>query len=134
MDYAQRYMARIYESVHFPMMTTVPYFISLVNRIIRDCGSRAGMDALSQRSVVLLRIIGEVEALDQPMRVHELIKQSRLGTPPTIYSSVAELAEGGWIDRHADENDGRATRLSLTAKSRRVFAEMSRQIERMAKA
>jgi DNA-binding MarR family transcriptional regulator len=92
------------------------------------------MDALSPRSVVLLRIIGEAETLDQPLRVHELIKQSGSGTPPTIYSSVAELAEGGWIDRHADENDGRATRLTLTAKSRRAFAEMSRQIARMAKA
>ena len=114
-------------------MTTKPYLINLVNRIIRDCSSRAGMDALSQRSVVLLRLIGEAEALDQPLRVHELIKQSGSGTPPTIYSSVAELAEGGWIDRHADEKDGRATRLSLTEKSRRVFAEMSRQISRMAK-
>ena len=92
------------------------------------------MDALSQRSVVLLRLIGEAEALDQPMRVHQLIKQSGSGTPPTIYSSVAELAEGGWIDRHADEKDARATRLSLTAKSRRAFAEMSRQVARMAKA
>ena len=114
-------------------MISNPYFINLANRIIRDCGSRAGMDALSQRSVVLLRIIGEVEALDQPMRVHELIKQSRSGTPPTVYSSVAELAEGGWIERRADEKDGRVTRLSLTAKSRRAFAEMSRQILRAAK-
>ena len=110
------------------------HFISLVNRIIRECSSRAGMDALSPRSVVLLRIIGEAETLDQPLRVHELIKQSGSGTPPTIYSSIAELAEGGWINRHADENDGRATRLTLTAKSRRAFAEMSRQIARMAKA
>ena len=92
------------------------------------------MDALSPRSVVLLRIIGEAETLDQPLRVHELIKQSGSGTAPTIYSSVAELAEGGWIDRLVDEKDGRATRLHLTAKSRRAFAEMSRQIERMAKA
>ena len=115
-------------------MGSYPHFINLVNRIIRDCSSRAGMDALSQRSVVLLRMIGESEALDQPLRVHELIEISRLGTPPTIYSSVAELAEGGWIDRYVDENDGRATRLHLTAKSRRVFAEMSRQIARMAKA
>ena len=114
-------------------MGSKPHFINLVNRIIKDCSSRAGMDALSQRSVVLLRMTGEAEALDQPIRVHQLIKQSRLGTPPTIYSSVAELAEGGWIDRHADEKDGRATRLSLTEKSRRVFAEMSRQISRMAK-
>lgn len=111
-----------------------PHFINLVNRIVRECGSRAGMDALSQRSVVLLRLIGEAEALDQPMRITELIKQSGSGTAPTIYSSVAELVEGGWIDRHADEKDGRATRLSLTAKSRRAFAEMSRQILRMAKA
>ena len=115
-------------------MGSSPHFINLVNRIIRDCSSRAGMDALSQRSVVLLRMIGESEALDQPLRVHELIEISRLGTAPTIYSSVAELVEGGWIDRYADEKDGRATRLSLTAKSRRVFAEMSRLIERMAKA
>ena len=115
-------------------MGSSPHFINLVNRIIRDCGSRAGMDALSQRSVALLSLIGEAEALDQPMRVTELIKQSGSGTAPTIYSSVAELAEGGWIDRYVDENDGRATRLHLTAKSRRVFAEMSRQIARMAKA
>ena len=115
-------------------MSKDPHFITLVNRIIRDCSSRAGMDALSQRSVVLLRLIGEAEALDQPLRVYELIEISRLGTPPTIYSGVAELAEGGWIDRYADENDGRATRLSLTAKSRRAFAEMSRQIVRAAKA
>jgi DNA-binding MarR family transcriptional regulator len=115
-------------------MINDPHFINLVNRIIRDCGSRAGMDGVSQRSVVLLRLIGEVEALDQPMRVTELVKQSGSGTAPTIYSSVAELEDGGWIDRHADEKDGRATRLHLTAKSRRVFAEMSRQIERMAKA
>ena len=133
-DHAQRYMARNCESVQHSSMASNPYFINLVNRIIRDRGSRAGMDALSQRSVVLLRMIGESEALDQPLRVHELIEISRLGTPPTIYSSVAELAEGGWIDRHVDEDDGRATRLHLTAKSRRAFAEMSRQIERMAKA
>ena len=110
------------------------YFINLVNRIIRECGSRAGMDEVSQRSVALLSLIGEAEALDQPMRITELIKQSGSGTAPTIYSSVAELAEGGWIDRLVDEKDGRATRLHLTAKSRRAFAEMSRQIERMAKA
>ena len=92
------------------------------------------MDKLTPRDVVLLRMIGEAEALDQPLRVHELIERSRLGTAPTIYSSVAELAEGGWIDRYADEKDGRATRLTLTAKSRRAFAEMSRQILRAAKA
>ena len=115
-------------------MTKNPYFITLVNRIIRDCGSRAGMDKLTPRNVVLLRLIGEAEALDRPLRVHELIKQSRLGTPPTIYSSVEELAGGGWIDRCADAKDGRATRLSLTAKSRRAFSEMSRQIARAAKA
>ena len=130
----KKYMAGNCESVHLPSMGSYPHFINLVNRIIRDCSSRAGMDALSQRIVVLLRMIGESEALDQPLRVHELIEISRLGTPPTIYSSVAELAEGGWIDRYVDENDGRATRLHLTAKSRRAFAEMSRLIERMAKA
>lgn len=90
------------------------------------------MDAVSLRARILLRIVGEVEALSGPPTVSELIDESNLGTPPTIFKAIAELVSGGWVTRHADKRDGRSTRLRLSPSSRRAFARMSREIERLA--
>ena len=46
-DRCKRNMARNCESAQRASMAPNLYFINLVNRIIRDCGSRAGMDEVS---------------------------------------------------------------------------------------
>ena len=41
-------------------------------------------------------------------------------SPPTVSVAIRKLEEGGWLERHPDPNDGRATCVFLTKESERV--------------
>lgn len=43
-------------------------------------------------------------------------------TPPTVSVAVRRLEETGWLERHGDPNDKRATCISLTPKSSELVA------------
>lgn len=101
-------------------------FIHRVWSIVRRIKAASGMDSLDLRSQALLDLIGANDT--EPLRVSDLVKLAGLGTPPTIYSALAELERGGWIAKFDDPEDGRASRLKLSAKSKRAYAKMSREI------
>lgn len=87
------------------------------------------MDSLDLRSQALLDLIGANDT--NPLRISDLVKLAGLGTPPTIYSALAELEREGWIAKSDDPEDGRASRLNLSAKAKRTYARMSREIARL---
>lgn len=106
------------------------HLIYSINRIVRDVEAGVGLDAVGPRARALLKLIGEENALGSAPRTGDLIVLSGLGTPPTIYASLVELEEGGWIERRPDRNDARARRLHLTAQAKKAFARMSRLIDK----
>lgn len=87
------------------------------------------MHALGLRARVLLDMMGENDG--KPLRVGDLVALSRLGTPPTVYKAISELERGGWIERVDDDADGRASLLQLSAKARRAYAKMSREVAQL---
>lgn len=105
-----------------------PHLIYSINRIVRDVEASVGLDELGPRARSILRLIGEENALGSAPRTGDLIAASGLGTPPTIYASLVELEEAGWIERRPDRNDARARRLHLTARATKTFSRMSRII------
>jgi DNA-binding MarR family transcriptional regulator len=44
-------------------------------------------------------------------------------SPPTVSVAIRKLEEGGWLERHPDPDDGRATCVFLTKESERVVKE-----------
>jgi len=102
--------------------------IFTINRIVRTVEAEVGLDQVSPRARTLLRLIGEANAFGPAPRTADLVADRGLGTPPTIYAGLAELEEGGWIERRPDENDARARRLCLTARARKVFARISKLV------
>lgn len=107
-----------------------PQFIHAIYRIVRDVEADVGLDDVSPRARALLKLIGEENTLGAVPRAADVIAQSGLGTPPTIYASLVELENGGWIERRKDEDDARASRIYLTAQAKRAFARMSRLVEK----
>lgn len=107
-------------------------FIHHVNAAARRIEAEAEMDGLGLRSRRLLQLIGEAEELSASTRVGDVVRQSRLGTAPTVYSSLEELETGGWIERRRDPSDHRAATLHLTARAWRVFDRMSRGVVQLA--
>lgn len=97
-------------------------------RMLRELEHEAGLDELDLRARALLRLICEGDASGTPPIVGDFVKENPLGTPPTIFSSLAELQSAGWIERLPDKQDGRARRLTLTPQARRVFARMSKRL------
>ncbi len=104
-------------------------FIHRVWAVVRRIKAASGMDSLDLRSQALLDLIGANDT--EPLRISDLIKHAGLGTPPTIYSALAELEREGWIAKFDDPEDGRASRLNLSSKAKRAYAKMSREIARL---
>ena len=52
-------------------------------------------------------------------------------TPPTVSVSVRKLAEGGWLQREADENDRRIQHIYLTAQAQELLHEMQLRRKQM---
>lgn len=108
------------------------HFIHRVTSTSRRIGAEAEMDTLGLRSRLLLLMIGEAQEFGTSTRVGDVVKQSRLGTPPTVYAALSELESGGWIEKRQDTSDHRASTLHLTAKARRAFDRMSKRIAKLA--
>jgi len=98
-----------------------------IYELLRKLEHEAGMDMLDLRARALLRLIGEEAAAGRAMNVTDVVRQSGLGTAPTIFASLSELQAAGWIERLQDEQDGRTRRLHLAPQAKKAFARMSRQ-------
>jgi DNA-binding MarR family transcriptional regulator len=89
--------------------------------------ARARLMAAAERDVewsahVLLRSIAHSEG---PMRSGALAECVQ-SDPSTVSRQVAALVKDGYLERHADPEDGRASLLALTAKGEAVLAQHDR--------
>lgn len=64
--------------------------------------------------------------------VMNIVRYSDLGTPPTIYTRLRELVDGGWICYGSDASDGRKRLVRLTDQATGVFSQMSRGVRALA--
>lgn len=107
-------------------MKQIP-FIFAVHRLLRALEQEAGIAGLDHRAKALLLLIAEGDASGSALSVGDVVAGSNLGTAPTVYTALSELEAAGWIERRRDDADGRARRLCLTSRARKVFARMSRR-------
>ncbi len=97
-----------------------------VLRALRSAEREAGAGELDLRARELLRIIGEEDARGSALSVGQLVKSASMGTAPTVYSALNQLESQGWIERSADQPDGRTRRLTLSPRARKMFARAFR--------
>ncbi len=97
-------------------------------------------EALPQRAVALSRLFlshtslqisrveaGVLQALsERPMRITELARGQGV-TQPAITLLVNRLEERGWVNRHADPDDGRVVVVALAPAGREAFARLRAQ-------
>lgn len=112
--------------VPFKGITMKSRLVFHVLRALRSAEREAGAGELDLRARELLRIIGEVDARGAALSVGELVKSASLGTAPTVYSALNQLENQGWIERSADQPDGRTRRLSLSPRARKMFTRAYR--------
>jgi len=89
-------------------------------RIARDGLGQKRVDGMTPSRMAALAALA-VLAADAPLRMGELA--ARLGiSAPTVSRLVDHLAELGFLERVADEDDHRATRVRLSAEGHRGLA------------
>ena len=86
-------------------------------RIARDGLGQKRVDGMTPSRMTALAVL----ATEEPLRMGELA--ARLGiSAPTVSRLVDHLAELGFLERVADEDDHRATRVRLSAEGHRGLA------------
>ena len=86
-------------------------------RIARDGLGQKRVDGMTPSRMTALAVL----AAEEPLRMGELA--ARLGiSAPTVSRLVDHLAELGFLERVADEDDHRATRVRLSAEGHRGLA------------
>lgn len=58
-------------------------------------------------------------------RQNEIAKNLNL-SPPTVNTMIKSLVDGGFLELYKDENDGRATRVSLTKRGFEIRSEVEK--------
>jgi len=86
-------------------------------RFSRIAGRTAGVGY----SLVAWRVLAELEQSGSA-RVSELAQQQRVAQP-SMTGLVQRLEHEGWVDRHPDPDDGRATRVGITEAGRAALDE-----------
>ncbi|KKI20312.1 MarR family transcriptional regulator [Leucobacter sp. Ag1] len=84
----------------------------------------AGRVPGSTYSTVAWRVLAELE-LQGPARVSELAQRERIAQP-SMTALVQRLESEGWVDRRPDPDDGRATRIEITAAGSAALADYRR--------
>lgn len=85
-----------------------------------------GLDFVSRE---ILHTIASANLMDVKIRASDVTKDAIFGTPPTVYSRLNKLVEGGWIIKKEDEDDRRAALLEITPMARAKFKKMSKALE-----
>ncbi|TDP90952.1 MarR family transcriptional regulator [Leucobacter luti] len=88
-------------------------------------GTFGGEGMWKEASVREYDVLYTIAKRGEPMRICE-IQDSVLLSQPALSRMIDRLATRGLIDRAADEHDGRAVRVSLTAEGARVQREIGR--------
>ncbi|MFN4140380.1 MarR family winged helix-turn-helix transcriptional regulator [Aestuariivirga sp.] len=96
-----------------------------ITRLIRAIEESSGLDAMDLSARAILNFVGEAEARKQLLNVSDVVRGPGFGTPPTVYSRIAELEHAGWIRCVPDPEDGRAKHVRLTPQAHRAFSRMS---------
>ncbi|MFZ6990954.1 MarR family winged helix-turn-helix transcriptional regulator [Curtobacterium sp. RRHDQ66] len=96
---------------------TIETLLVSVNRLIRVAAQAAG----STTSSAVWRTLGILES-DQPLRLGELAKQSRV-SQPTMTRLVAGMLADGLISRTVDPDDSRGQLIEITSEGRVRLAD-----------
>lgn len=102
-----------------------------IHRVIRSIEQATGLDQLDLSARAILNFIGEAESDQRVLNVSDVVRGPGFGTAPTVYSRIAELERTGWIKCVQDPDDGRAKHVRLTPLSRRAFARMSAETQKL---
>lgn len=109
---------------------THPNKIFDVVRALGNVEAKVGLDKMDLKARQLLTFIGDAEAQDRVINVGDAVKESGIGTPPTVYSNLAKLERAGWIRCVPDPRDGRAVKVIPAEKARAAFRRMSAAVAR----
>ena len=102
-----------------------------IHRVVRSIAETTGLDAVDVSSRSILNFIGEAEAEERTLNVSDIVKAPGFGTPPTVYTRLSKLEQGGWIEFKPNPQDGRAKHVRLTRNARKAYARMSEAIRKL---
>ena len=98
------------------------YFETLA--AVRKVEKKHQLDQLDLPARAILEFIGISEAEGRVLNITDIVQQSGIGTPPTVYKYLADLERAGWVRCRANKADRRQKLVSLTAKAQNAFFRM----------
>lgn len=106
-------------------------FIFRLRRLIKAFEGSQGLEDLSRPArEVLLTIIEETHNSGPPL-VGDITRNADLGSTVTVFAKIKELETQGWISRLPDQEDSRARRIIISAKSQRATRRLTEQVRRL---
>ena len=102
-----------------------------INHIVRSIDAVCGLNEVDMSARAILDFIAEAYFVGRPLRSSDIVKISKFGTAPTVYSHLAKLENAGWILYKAVPVDRRAKHILLTPPAKRAFNRMSREVQKL---
>ena len=104
------------------LATFLPYRLSVLTNRVSDLVARAYTDlhGLSRAQWRVLAVLGELDG-----QTATEIAQATAQDKVTVTRASQALITAGLIHRRASQDDGRVSHLSLTAKGRRIYADVA---------
>jgi DNA-binding MarR family transcriptional regulator len=102
-----------------------------ITKAARETEFQSGLHNLDLACRSILYFIGECAAAGRSLRVTDILKQPGFGTPPTVFSRLAELEKTGWIQTKRHPNDGRAKLVEPTSHAVRSFRKVSLAVQKV---
>jgi DNA-binding MarR family transcriptional regulator len=103
------------------------YFDTLA--AVRRVEKKHQLDQLDLPARAILEFIGIAEAERRVLNVGDIVKQSSVGTPPTVYKYLADLEQAGWIKVRTCIGDRRQKLVRLSAAAQRAFSRMGEVLQ-----
>ena len=103
------------------------YFETLA--AIRKVERKHNLDQLDLPVCAILEFIGIAEVEGRVLNVGNVVAQSGVGTPPTVYKYLADLEQAGWIKVRICIGDRRQKLVRLSAAAQRAFFRMGEALQ-----
>jgi DNA-binding MarR family transcriptional regulator len=103
------------------------YFETLA--AVRKVEKKHQLDQLDLPARAILEFIGIAEAERRVLNVSDIVKQSGVGTPPTVYKYIAHLERVGLIRCRTSKADRRQKLVRLSPVAQRAFFRMGEVLQ-----